>query len=1252
MPLRPFPFLLHPGAALLVGLALVAGCGGGEPRLSDGLAPAQPGRLQVIVSGGAGAASIAVTGPGGYSASLGAGGQLTGLVPGSYQVAAAPVTVSGTTWAANPPLQSVTVPNGGSATATVSYAAITGGLALSVTGLPPGVSPVLTVTGPAGFSAQPGAAATLSGLEPGTYTVAAATVASGADGYAPSPASQQVLVAAGADPTPVTIAYRLSTGRLAVAFGGVPPGGAPTVTVSGPQGFVAQLTAGTTLAGLVPGTYAVSAGGFVVGAMTWAPSPASQVIQVSADPVPAAASVLWSPTTGALNLVTSGLGQGVAAAILVTGPAGYSRSVSGPELLTGLAPGSYTIAAAPVSAGGLTWSPTPSSQAVVIVAGATASAGVAWTLEPGSLAVTISGLPGGTAASVTVSGAGGFLATLAGSQTLTDLAPGAYTVTAAPVSGGGTDWQPTPASQLVPVGSGPATAQVSYAASTGMLEVIISGVAVPASVTVTGPGGFSQVVTASQALSGLVPGAYTVAAAAVASGGVTYQPTPATQQRTVSAGTTSSASVVYSASPGSLSVTITGLPGGVAAAVTLSGPGGTSQAVAGTQVIGGLAPGSYTLTAAAVTAGGATYQPAPASQQRTVTSGATATAAIAYTVVPGAISVGISGLPAGVNAAVTLSGPGGATHQVTGSQVVGGLSPGNWTVTATAVSSGGTAYSPVPSSQGVVVTSGATTGAAVAYSAQAGGATLNLRIEFAYLTQAIQRPDHGVELVAGRDAYLRVFAVANEANGAQPRVRVRLFHGGAEVQSWLLNAGSPAVTQVMTEGSLPSSWNVLVPGALVQPGLALLAEVDPEGLVAEADEADNRYPVGGTPMPVTVRTLLPFQIRLVPVLQSVNGLQGDVTPANAAGYLSELQAMMPVAGVSVDVRAVYTTNAGELQSGNGNGAWSTILSEVLALRNATDQSSRYYYGVVRTTYSSGIAGMGYVGSPGSSFKAAIGWDRSGSRAGVLAHELGHNFGRSHAPCGGPGNPDPNYPHLGGQIGAWGLDVATLAVKAPTTSFDLMGYCNSDWVSDYTWNAVVSFRAASPTGAPPAGAPGGGADDGLLVWGRITPAGAVLEPAFRVAPTGRPLPRSGAWRIEGRDAQGALLFAQPFDPEQVADLPGGSEQHFALVLDAGRARLDQVAVLRLVGPGGGAERRAGVPPAGPDADPVLSAPGAGRRRLTWDAARHPMALVRDPSSGEILSFARGGAIVLWSGARTLEVQFSDGVRVVRRRLEVQ
>jgi hypothetical protein len=166
------------------------------------------------------------------------------------------------------------------------------------------------------------------------------------------------------------------------------------------------------------------------------------------------------------------------------------------------------------------------------------------------------------------------------------------------------------------------------------------------------------------------------------------------------------------------------------------------------------------------------------------------------------------------------------------------------------------------------------------------------------------------------------------------------------------------------------------------------------------------------PATVDVRALPTFNIRFVPVLQQVNGLVGNVSDANKDSFLGDLKLMLPVGAYDAEVRAAYTTTAPVLQNDNANGAWGTILSEVLALRS-TDGNSRYYYGVVKTSYGSGVAGMGYVGG---SARAAIGWDYLPNGKGVLAHELGHNMSRLHAPCGGVSGPDPGYPYAGGKIG--------------------------------------------------------------------------------------------------------------------------------------------------------------------------------------------------------------------------------------------
>ena len=48
-------------------------------------------------------------------------------------------------------------------------------------------------------------------------------------------------------------------------------------------------------------------------------------------------------------------------------------------------------------------------------------------------------------------------------------------------------------------------------------------------------------------------------------------------------------------------------------------------------------------------------------------------------------------------------------------------------------------------------------------------------------------------------------------------------------------------------------------------------------------------------------------------------------------------------------------------------------------------------------------------------------------------------------------------------------------------------------------------------------------------------------------------------------------------------------------------------------------------------------------ITWNAQRYPLAVVRDPKTGEILSLARGGAATIETSASDLELTLSDGVR---------
>jgi hypothetical protein len=680
---------------------------------------------------------------------------------------------------------------------------------------------------------------------------------------------------------------------------------------------------------------------------------------------------------------------------------------------------------------------------------------------------------------------------------------------------------------------------------------------------------------------------------------------------------------------GSLAVTVSGLPADTQADVSVSGPSGFARQVGESETLSGLTPGSYTVSAAGVSVGPAQYAPSPSSQAIVVGGGDPANAEVVYAVADGALAITVGGLPSGTDAAVTISGPGGYSRQVTASETLTGLVSGQYTITALPVSDGAQQYSPAPSSQTTTVGASGTASATVNYST-GGAAGFNLRVDGLYLVQSVQTYARGVPLVRDRDALLRIFVTANQVNVARPDVRVSLYSGSVLISTLTVPAPGLSTPLGVDQSSINNSWNIVLHKTLIQPNLAVLVQVDPDNDFSEGNETDNTFPSSGTPIAMDVRTTDPFSVRFVPVITKANNRQGNVTQANHLQFLEASTRIHALAAHDADVRVPYTTTVDKpLQADNGNQAWNTVVSEILALR-AAESNSRYYYGVVNPAYGSGVAGVGYIGAP-----AAIGWDKLPSGSSVAAHEWGHNWGRQHAPCGGAGNPDANYPYSGGAIGVVGYDLVNAELK-PANWHDLMGYCADEWISDYTYTGVMNFRSSE---ASIAGGPAQAVQPALLVWGRIENGRAVLEPAFRI--TARPsLPRRpGPYRLEGRAADGARIFGLDFAPFEVADGPGGGG-HFAFAVPLRPERAVRLASLHLEGAGVSAST----------AQASAEVPGvevtrgvAGRMALRWDASKAPMIMVRDPVTGDVLSFARGGNVEVASSGDELSLAVSDRVR---------
>ena len=345
-------------------------------------------------------------------------------------------------------------------------------------------------------------------------------------------------------------------------------------------------------------------------------------------------------------------------------------------------------------------------------------------------------------------------------------------------------------------------------------------------------------------------------------------------------------------------------------------------------------------------------------------------------------------------------------------------------------------------------------------------------------------------------------------------------------------------------------------------------------------------------------------------------MQAMSPPRTRRRYLEMIRRMHPLPGADGDVHAVYTTDDGRpLVADDANGAWSAVLGELDALR-LTEGTTRNYYGVVRIDYPSGIAGLGYMGRP-----TAMGYDRELDRSRVMAHELGHNWGRPALAVRHPSGPDPDYPYSGGVIGVYGYRHADQVLGTPSTP-DIMGYCGDPWISDYTYGqSGVPRRIQAAIAAAPA------ADAAL--------------PA-RLGPH-REWPRRARAGVRGRDpAQSARSAAGPTRWRGSCRTAGGSSVSRStrpgrgrparraavrLCRAARRGRAAAIGTLRLAGPGAAvAMARTQAPLAAAQTGDIVQARTvAGGADLRWDTVAHPMLMVRDPDTGEVLSFARGGNV---------------------------
>ena len=317
-------------------------------------------------------------------------------------------------------------------------------------------------------------------------------------------------------------------------------------------------------------------------------------------------------------------------------------------------------------------------------------------------------------------------------------------------------------------------------------------------------------------------------------------------------------------------------------------------------------------------------------------------------------------------------------------------------------------------------------------------------------------------IIEGRRAYVRAFFTLGGTPGGNVRARL-----------WLNSAAGNAafdatalISQDSTDPNDTTTLNFDLPGANIRPDTQAVLELE----LGASCPSEGKSTHG--PISLDARYTGVIKLTLVPVRYDADGSgrMPDISEAQVKRYKDALMGIYPTQDVEIQVRPAVSSPIAL----TGAAGWSSLLDSIRMLR-ASDRvaSDVYYYAVVSpaasfATYCRGActAGLSFlvpdnVNASNRQVGAGVGWEGT-IAADTLIHEIGHQHGRPHSPCGGGDGPDKNYPYAQGQIGVWGLDIARMGFKNPTTVKDFMGYCSPQWISDYTFSLLADRRTSVNT----------------------------------------------------------------------------------------------------------------------------------------------------------------------------------------------
>jgi len=321
-----------------------------------------------------------------------------------------------------------------------------------------------------------------------------------------------------------------------------------------------------------------------------------------------------------------------------------------------------------------------------------------------------------------------------------------------------------------------------------------------------------------------------------------------------------------------------------------------------------------------------------------------------------------------------------------------------------------------------------------------------------HLDAATAMPDNSMPLIGGKPTGIRVYVDYDRLSGL-PTIftlsgELVVRTGAATLPLMPTALIFPRRDAEIDRGTAGHTLNFMIPGAWCRGTIEIECRVFDSTSPAQSSAIARR----------TLRFLDVNPLRVFGVGVHYTGQGLDLPAPTATDMLTTLgftRKTFPTGDVllsgfttidfSEDLRTPDTDDCGD--------GFSSLKDELEDLRGDSDD---LYYGLLPTGVLFGaVAGCGGNG---------VGTGKIGDQV-TAAHEAGHALGRDHAPCDStsrcddPSDQDDDYPQYGlypsDSIGEFGYDPALDLVFDPAATFDFMGYSSADWISPYTYRALLA-----------------------------------------------------------------------------------------------------------------------------------------------------------------------------------------------------